>query len=801
MSKVLEKNLPRLPGLFRLSVRANCPLPGKEGAPQPSHNWTMSSKLLNYPAATSNPHLASGTGPSSGGSSTAGSATTAGQLNLENLQLDDILCTVCQSVLVEPVFLPCQHRFCRNCLSGTIEKNNLNCPCCRKRFGTWYRNASRVNKLVHEQLWSAIQRQFREYLEEDGGGSGRCNGDGGGTAGGNGIVTSCFVPPTESVIHLSEPGEIRKEYENELQRYRKELIEEKKKELAASEKYIINLYKQEGIIDLVDSSDHLSISSSTSTPEPAPDQPDKAATTTTTKSKNGSGDVHEVDDDEEAGPSGSFPIRNGTTTTTTATGTSNNQSAANQKPSTTVVLNPVASRPGTSKSGSIISISSTSTASGASSSCISSASSRYSLSKSQQVDKTGQKAAASHSKQQAGGTAGVKKVFTMAEVNKSELCIKPTKIHRQTSSQAGADDEEEDADDGDSLRSELNHFKPILATTPKSCFSPKAIVRVPSVRPEAGTLPTSSSKTTGPTSPFKPIDPTTPRRSAFSVVNVHLFTPPTTTAGTSKKQPEAVANNAKKSDSTSPKKRSSAKKGSSSSRKKSKSTPATASRRKRKLKFSPTTTKVAKAKSSPVKAAVEPPAEVAASAPRVTRRSFNKEANRLKELIVSDQQRREAMIEQERRDFEFAQKLQKKFNRTRGAAGVTMAPEVIAKELLKQAQTSMPPPRRHSISYSLRRRPSVMEIPMALTVPQAAVEPQPSTSFAVPEVPATSRKRKTMAAPPLPAALPHQQPQQPTTTNRKKPTKPAAAKVPPIKVEPEPEPPAKILRRSTRNRN
>lgn len=144
----------------------------------------MSSKLLNYPSASSNPHLATG----SGAGGTAGARGVVGhgssQLNFENLQLDDILCTVCQSVLVEPVFLPCQHRFCRNCLSGTIEKNNLNCPCCRKRFGTWYRNASRVNKLVHEQLWSAIQNQFRDYLEEDGGT--RCNG--------NGSSTSCFVP-------------------------------------------------------------------------------------------------------------------------------------------------------------------------------------------------------------------------------------------------------------------------------------------------------------------------------------------------------------------------------------------------------------------------------------------------------------------------------------------------------------------------------------------------------------------------------------------------------------------------------
>lgn len=156
------------------------------------------------------------------------------------------------------------------------------------------------------------------------------------------------------MIHLSEPGEIRKEYENELQRYRKELIEEKKKELAASEKYIINLYKQEGIIDLVDSSDHLSISSSTSTPEP-PDQDKVAKSAKDDKANKGGVDVHQVvddDDDEEAGPSGSFPIRNGTTSNATAAaaaaattaGTSNNQKPA------AIAANPVASRPGTSKS-------------------------------------------------------------------------------------------------------------------------------------------------------------------------------------------------------------------------------------------------------------------------------------------------------------------------------------------------------------------------------------------------------------------------------------------------------------------
>ncbi|EAT47548.1 AAEL001357-PA [Aedes aegypti] len=663
----------------------------------------MSSKLLNYPSASSNPHLGAG---GSAGSSTATRNGTTGhgssQLNFENLQLDDILCTVCQSVLVEPVFLPCQHRFCRNCLSGTIEKNNLNCPCCRKRFGTWYRNASRVNKLVHEQLWNAIQSQFRDYLDEDG--TGRCNG--------NGSVGGCFVPQTESVIHLSEPGEIRKEYETELQRYRKELIEEKKKELAASEKYIINLYKQEGIIDLVDSSDHLSISSTTSTPEPPaknrnPPQP-----------ANQEAKAHEiVEDDEEAGPSGS----------------GHGEKADNQPPGvqnqTSVVTSSSnnvnsTSRPETSKSqsnGSVISISSTSSASGASSSCISSASSRYSLVKQQP---TSTKAQSSNEVSKHGSNVGAvtKKVFTMAELNQNELCVKPTKLHRRNSSQAVDD---EDDDDGDSLRSELNHFKPIFATTPKSCFSSKAIVRVPSVRPETGSLPSSNVECFSPSkSPFKPIDPTTPRRSAFSVVNVSLFTPPTTTdAKTAKAQKRKVAESVgKKQKAEAPSSSVKAKKAKSS--KKANVVNPDTERRKRKLKFSP---------QPKAKVKVEPSS--ASSNDRITRRSLTRQPSRLKDLIVSDQQRRAALIEQERRDFEFAQKLQKKLNRTRGATILVVdslpreAPKIVA--------------RKQNSTYSLRRHTmAVQHVAVATELPPPPPSSNNSSSRSDSRREAPSRKRK-----------------------------------------------------------
>ncbi|XP_055635843.1 E3 ubiquitin-protein ligase RNF168-like [Toxorhynchites rutilus septentrionalis] len=727
----------------------------------------MSSKLLNYPSASTNPHLA--TGSAAGAAASArGVGHGSSQLNFENLQLDDILCTVCQSVLVEPVFLPCQHRFCRNCLSGTIEKNNLNCPCCRKRFGTWYRNASRVNKLVHEQLWSAIQNQFRDYLEEDGT---RCNG--------NGSAASCFVPQAGTVIHLSEPGEIRKEYESELQRYRKELIEEKKKELAASEKYIINLYKQEGIIDLVDSSDHLSISSSTSTPE-LEKKPEASQ-------QQNNDEAHEIDeDDEEAGPSGSSTFQPPTTIKKSSTANNQKGNQQHKPPSSTVVSsssNVNASRPDTSKSvsnGSIISISSTSSASAASSSCISSASSRYSLIKSV-AQQNGRGSDVTKQKPQTNSlsnkiaSGGGKKSFTMADLNKSELCVKPTKLHRRTSSQAGED--EDDGDDGDSLRSELNHFKPILATTPKSCFSPKAIVRVPSMRPEATGLTPMASIVVSPgpsKTPFKPIDPSSPRRSAFSVVNINLLISSTdklTTGDRLPKQSE-TGSTPLKSRKTKTSQRKSIKK------------PLTGTiRGKRKLKFSPQPN--AKAKKSPKKEAnPEAIPDKATRSTKTTRLSSRKGSSRLKKLIVSDQQRRQAMIEQERRDFEFAQRLQKKLNRTRGAISLNV--QSVPKEV--------PPPRSQANPYSLRRK----TVALVQASNSIKVEPQQSSCRMPSEKPSRKRRTTSLPEPETPLTpVPSTSTAKENSTNKGQPR----AKKAKLQSTTAPLKEPRVLRRSTRNRH
>ncbi|KFB42777.1 hypothetical protein ZHAS_00010524 [Anopheles sinensis] len=178
----------------------------------------MSSKLLNYPSATS-------TRFGNDSSATVSSSALAGScsLNYDNLQLDDILCPVCTSVLVEPVFLPCKHLFCRNCLSETIEKNKLNCPCCRKRFGTWYRNATRVNNLVHERLWQAIQSQFRDQLTLDSSLVSTKDSSNGSAQ----QEKDCYeIPRPKQNITLATPGEIRKEFTSELKRFQKERLEE-----------------------------------------------------------------------------------------------------------------------------------------------------------------------------------------------------------------------------------------------------------------------------------------------------------------------------------------------------------------------------------------------------------------------------------------------------------------------------------------------------------------------------------------------------------------------------------------------
>lgn len=81
-------------------------------------------------------------------------------LKLEKLELNDVICSICQSILVEPVTLPCFHDFCQRCFNGSIENNSLCCPLCRLRIGSWLRSATKQKNLVNFKLWEYIKNNF-----------------------------------------------------------------------------------------------------------------------------------------------------------------------------------------------------------------------------------------------------------------------------------------------------------------------------------------------------------------------------------------------------------------------------------------------------------------------------------------------------------------------------------------------------------------------------------------------------------------------------------------------------------------
>lgn len=92
-------------------------------------------------------------------------------LNKDKLKISDCICSVCQSILNEPVVLTCNHIFCLSCFNKVVENNQLICPCCRLRFGSWLRNASRNNKVVDQKLWEIIKEKFAENIRKEAAGN------------------------------------------------------------------------------------------------------------------------------------------------------------------------------------------------------------------------------------------------------------------------------------------------------------------------------------------------------------------------------------------------------------------------------------------------------------------------------------------------------------------------------------------------------------------------------------------------------------------------------------------------------
>ncbi|XP_076454346.1 uncharacterized protein LOC143289250 [Babylonia areolata] len=152
--------------------------------------------------------------------------------------LEDCMCTICLCILVHPVTLPCGHEMCMPCFKHTVEEASLTCPLCRTRISTWARKASRTNSLVDQKRWEQIQRLFPQRVQR------RLDG-----------LDDETDEETEEkevvdvsyrrMVQLSKPGEIRKEYEEELKRLEAQQEAERQREEEASASLIQKLHSQE----------------------------------------------------------------------------------------------------------------------------------------------------------------------------------------------------------------------------------------------------------------------------------------------------------------------------------------------------------------------------------------------------------------------------------------------------------------------------------------------------------------------------------------------------------------------------
>ncbi|XP_077578960.1 E3 ubiquitin-protein ligase rnf168 [Stigmatopora nigra] len=147
----------------------------------------------------------------------------------EELSLEDCLCPVCLEMFLEPVTLPCTHTFCKGCFLESVDKSTLCCPMCRKRVSTWARQNNRNKTLVNQELWAQIQKRFPQHCQR------RLSGQ-------DAAVDehlAAFFP------RVSEPGELRQEYQEQISKLSEEKRKLDEEERRASEEYIQRLLAEE----------------------------------------------------------------------------------------------------------------------------------------------------------------------------------------------------------------------------------------------------------------------------------------------------------------------------------------------------------------------------------------------------------------------------------------------------------------------------------------------------------------------------------------------------------------------------
>ncbi|XP_023560492.1 E3 ubiquitin-protein ligase RNF168 isoform X2 [Octodon degus] len=142
--------------------------------------------------------------------------------------LSECQCPICMEILVEPVTLPCRHTLCNPCFRATVEKASLYCPFCRRRVSSWTRYHTRRNSLINTELWDLIQKHYPTECKR------RASGQ-----------ESEEIDDAQPIRFLSQPGELRREYEEEISKVQAERRATEEEENKASEEYIQRLLAEE----------------------------------------------------------------------------------------------------------------------------------------------------------------------------------------------------------------------------------------------------------------------------------------------------------------------------------------------------------------------------------------------------------------------------------------------------------------------------------------------------------------------------------------------------------------------------
>ncbi|XP_008062418.1 E3 ubiquitin-protein ligase RNF168 [Carlito syrichta] len=143
--------------------------------------------------------------------------------------LSECQCQICMEILIEPVTLPCNHTLCNPCFQSTVEKASLYCPFCRRRVSSWTRYHARRNSLINMELWKTIQKHYPKECKL------RASGQ----------ESEEIADDCQPVRLLSQPGELRREYEEEISKVEAERRASEEEENKASEEYIQKLLAEE----------------------------------------------------------------------------------------------------------------------------------------------------------------------------------------------------------------------------------------------------------------------------------------------------------------------------------------------------------------------------------------------------------------------------------------------------------------------------------------------------------------------------------------------------------------------------